>query len=236
MVTLFISCEGYTEEVFIKRLMAKELAHLGVTLIPVIVMTSKSKSGAVRRGGCSSYEKIRKDVMTLCRRPGSYVTSMYDFYKFPEIPGFSESYDLATPLERVTELEAAFAEDIDRENFHANIQLHEFETLLFSDPSAFSVCGMRRKQVNKLAAVRRDFLPEEINGGEMTAPSKRILRVNPGYQKPTDGLTVAREIGLDKMCIECPHFGEWVAWIKKLPETAKQTEPENHPPRSGKKV
>ncbi len=223
MVTLFISCEGYTEEVFIKRLMAKELAHLGVTLIPVIVMTSKCKSGAVCRGGCSSYDKIRRDVLNLCRRPGSYVTSMYDFYKFPAISGYTVSYGLASPLERVTEMEAAFAENIDQENFHANIQLHEFETLLFSDPSAFSVCGMSKKQVSKLAAVRRDFLPEEINGGEMTAPSKRILRVNPRYQKPTDGLMVAREIGLETMCIECPHFGEWVAWIKKLPELAKQT-------------
>jgi hypothetical protein len=223
MINLFISCEGYTEEVFIKRLMAKELAYLGVNLIPVIVMTSKSKSGVVRRGGCSSYDKIKRDVLNLCRRPGSYVTTMYDFYKFPAIPGFTVSYDLASPLERVTEMEAAFSEDIDRENFHANIQLHEFETLLFSDPSAFSVCGMSKKQVKKLADVRRDFLPEEIDGGEMTAPSKRILRVNPGYQKPTDGLTVAREIGLDTMCRECPHFGKWVSWIKTLPETAKQT-------------
>ncbi|MEA5036773.1 hypothetical protein SDC9_31551 [bioreactor metagenome] len=223
MIDLFISCEGYTEEVFIKRLMAKELAHLGVNLIPVIVMTSKSKSGVVRRGGCSCYDKIRRDVLNLCRRPGSYVTAMYDFYKFPEIPGYTVSYDLASPLERVTEMEAAFAKDIDRENFHANIQLHEFETLLFSDPSAFSVCGMSKKQVKKLADVRKDFLPEEINGGEMTAPSKRILRVNQGYQKPTDGLTVAREIGLETMCRECPHFGEWVAWIKTLPELARKT-------------
>ncbi len=60
MVTLFISCEGYTEEVFIKRLMAKELAHLGVTLIPVIVMTSKSKSGVVRRGAVRRMKRSEK--------------------------------------------------------------------------------------------------------------------------------------------------------------------------------
>ncbi|HJJ29828.1 MAG TPA: DUF4276 family protein [Methanocorpusculum sp.] len=222
MVILLISCEGYTEEVFIKRLMASEMAHLGITIIPIIVMTSKTKSGYVCRGGCSSYDKIKRDVLNLCKRKSAYVTTMYDFYKFPEIPGFRESYDLATPLERVTELEEAFSRDIDRENFHPYIQLHEFESLLFSDPSAFSVCGMTKTQVRKLAAVRNDFPPEEINGGEMTAPSKRIIRVNPGYQKPTDGLTVAREIGLERMSVECPHFGEWVAWIKTLPEQAKK--------------
>ena len=222
MVTLLVSCEGYTEEVFIKRLMARELAHLGITIVPIIVMTSKTKSGFICRGGCSSYDKVKKDVLNLCRRKGAYVTSMYDFYKFPAIPGYRESYDLATPLERVTELEEAFSKDIGRDNFHAYVQLHEFETLLFSDPSAFSVCGMSKNQVRKLVAVRKDFFPEEINGGEMTAPSKRILRVDRGYQKPTDGLMVAREIGLERMCTECPHFGEWVAWIKKLPEIEKK--------------
>ncbi|HJJ43924.1 MAG TPA: DUF4276 family protein [Methanocorpusculum sp.] len=226
MVILLVSCEGYTEEVFIKRLMARDLAHLGITIIPIIVMTSKTKSGIICRGGCSSYDKVRKDVLNLCKRKSAFVTTMYDFYKFPSIPGHRESYDLATPLERVIELEEAFSRDIDRENFHAYVQLHEFESLLFSDPSAFSVCGMTKTQVRKLTAVRNDFLPEDINGGEMTAPSKRIIRVDPRYQKPTDGLMVAREIGLERMCFECPHFGEWVAWIKTLPEFAKKAESE----------
>ncbi len=80
MVTLFISCEGYTEEVFIKRLMAKELAHLGVTLIPVIVMTSNSKSGVVRRGlwsldDSADFKNKEKFLWTSMIRQPEFVTA-----------------------------------------------------------------------------------------------------------------------------------------------------------------
>lgn len=215
MVTLYISCEGYTEEVFIKRLMMKPFSQMGINLRPVMVRTSVGPKGTIRRGGGSSYEKIRNDVLTLCKYPGAYVTTMYDYYKYPSIP---EYYPLeyGSPLEKVRSLEAAFGADINRENFRPNIILHEFETLLFSKPSAFALCGMNPQQVHELAKLRKYFLPEEINGGEKTAPSKRIKKVYPGYQKPTDGATVALDIGLKTMCEECPHFGEWIEWIKSL--------------------
>jgi len=217
MVTLYISCEGYTEEVFIKRLMSKQFFRMGISIRPVIVRTSVGPGGRIRRGGGSSFENIRNDVLTLCRHPGSFVTTMYDYYKFPMIPDviLPES---CSPTERVQRLEEAFAGNIDCDNFRPNIILHEFETLLFSKPAAFALCGMSPEGVKTLVNLRRQFLPEEIDGGEKTAPSKRIKQVYPGYQKPTDGATVALDIGLDTMCKECPHFGEWIEWIKTLEE------------------
>ncbi|HKM41901.1 MAG TPA: DUF4276 family protein [Methanocorpusculum sp.] len=215
MVTLYVSCEGYTEEVFIKRLMAKPFRQKGVHIRPVIVQTSVGPGGRIRRGGGSSYEKIVTDVMTLCRHTDSYVTTMYDFYKFPLIPDCILP-DSCTPTESVRRMEEAFAKDIDRDNFRPNILLYEFETLLFSKPSAFALCGMSPEGVRELVNLRKQFLPEEIDGGEKTAPSKRIKHIYPGYQKPTDGATVALDIGLDTMCKECPHFGEWIEWVRTL--------------------
>ena len=52
--------------------------------------------------------------------------------------------------------------------------------------------------------------PEEINEGEMTAPSKRLLALVPKYKKTLYGPIVAGDIGLDELCRQCPHFSGWV--------------------------
>ena len=47
-----------------------------------------------------------------------------------------------------------------------------------------------------------------------TAPSKRILAIIPGYQKPLTGTLAALEIGLAAMRVECPHFDEWLELLE----------------------
>lgn len=89
----------------------------------------------------------------------------------------------------------------------ADFQLHEFEALLFSD-------------VDVLARILRcspsDFIsefypnPEDINDHPCTAPSKRIARACPFYQKTLHGPLVALDIGLSRMLECCPHFASWV--------------------------
>ena len=50
-----------------------------------------------------------------------------------------------------------------------------------------------------------------------TAPSKRIEALVPGYQKPVMGTLAAQEIGLQTMREACPHFGQWIARLERLP-------------------
>jgi hypothetical protein len=58
--------------------------------------------------------------------------------------------------------------------------------------------------------------PEEIDEGPDTAPSKRIRRIFPGYQKPFHGPMVAVAIGLDLVRARCPHFADWLARLERL--------------------
>ena len=58
--------------------------------------------------------------------------------------------------------------------------------------------------------------PEHINNNPNTAPSKRILRIYPEYDKVLDGFNIAQDIGLTTMRSECRHFDEWLRAIESL--------------------
>ena len=60
-------------------------------------------------------------------------------------------------------------------------------------------------------AIRNEFdTPEQINDSPDTAPSKRVLGLFPGYQKPLLGTLAAQEIGLDAIRRECAQFSDWI--------------------------
>lgn len=52
--------------------------------------------------------------------------------------------------------------------------------------------------------------PEDINDSPETAPSKRIQRLVPHYEKPLHGILAFLDIGLQKVRDECPHFAQWI--------------------------
>ncbi len=97
--------------------------------------------------------------------------------------------------------------------------MHEFEGLLFSDCGRFSVGIGRPDLKTAFQAVRDKFSsPEEINDSPLTAPSKRVEQLVPGYQKPLLGTLAVLEIGLDAICRECPHFREWLQQLERWPQ------------------
>jgi len=98
------------------------------------------------------------------------------------------------------------------------IQLHEFEALLFAEPSQFAVAyPNKEKEIQKLVAVRAKFIsPEDINEGENTAPSKQILAIFPDYKKVSTGSRIALKIGFAKIRTENPHFNEWLNKLEQL--------------------
>ncbi len=89
------------------------------------------------------------------------------------------------------------------------LQLHEFEALLFSDPTCFlEAFPKQQEQVAKLCAIRDAFAgPEDINHD--SAPSMRILQLFPAYQKPVADVLIARRIGLPRIRRDCRHFNAW---------------------------
>jgi hypothetical protein len=51
----------------------------------------------------------------------------------------------------------------------------------------------------------------------ITAPSKRVQALVPGYEKPLLGTLAVIEIGLDKIRAECPHFQRWIERLETWP-------------------
>ena len=152
----------------------------------------------------------------------------------PDIVEFSWSFDAVTSLvdfygfrkkgERsVEQLEGDLTREINRKSLGTRrvfpyVQKHEFEGLLFSDPSAFQmIADVDERDVAALSQIREQFCsPEDINDRRENAPSKRIMRTVRKYNKAVYGWSIAQEIGLAKICEECPRFGAWLTRLEEL--------------------
>jgi hypothetical protein len=121
-------------------------------------------------------------------------------------------------------LELAFCKDISIERFIPYIQLHEFETLIFANPTKLNLFyinngdDVRIQRLCQITANQKDNNPELINNGEMTAPSKRIIQEFEHYEsnKPVIGARVAAEIGMKCLRNRCHHFAEWITKLEQL--------------------
>ena len=220
MKHLLMVVEGATEQQFVMLLLAPHLAARGVVVSkPRLIPTGKAG-----RGGVVNYEHARRAITSWLRQqrgPEITFTTMFDLYKLPRnFPGYVEATAKASPYLVVESLENALAEDIKDERFIPYIQLHEFETLLFADPQAFSLrFADRKKEIEELIHVAAGFgNPEMIDDGESTAPSKRITRLIPEYRgaKRTAGPDIAQQIGIDKIRSACRHFNDWLTRLEGL--------------------
>ena len=213
MKRVMILCEGPTEEQFVNRVLFSYFAPQEIYIKPIILTTKRYVSGGKERGGVSSYGKIAGQLRLLCRDKEAYVTTMLDYFRLPaDTPCMA--MQKADTYQHVAEIEAAIDRDIQSSNCHANLMVHEFEALLFSDPLAFEGIA-DEEEINKLVEIQASFeTPEDINSAPETAPSKRILQIKPDYRKVAQGIEIAEKIGIDKMMSCCPHFAEWIAKIR----------------------
>ena len=208
-----ILCEGQTEEQFVNRLLIPYFEPQEIYVKPIIMATKRYVSGGKKRGGVSTYKKIAQELRLLCKDRDAYITSMLDYFRLPEdTPCMDQRH--ANIYQHVAEIEMAIDSDIRSANCHANLMVHEFEALLFSDPTAFEGI-MSKSEIGSIAEIRASFdTPEDINSAPETAPSKRILQIKPDYQKVTQGNEIAEKIGIDKMIACCPHFAEWIGKLR----------------------
>jgi hypothetical protein len=114
-------------------------------------------------------------------------------------------------------LESEMGKRLNPKRFVPFVVMHEFEGLLFSDCAAFSNgIGQPNLEV-EFRAIRDQFpTPEDINDSPVTAPSKRVAALVPGYQKPLLGTLAVLEIGLARIRAECPHFNAWLEKLESL--------------------
>ncbi len=211
MTRVHVFCEGQTEDVFVREVLRPYFERMNIWLTPIIIRT-----GPQGKGGVSSYGKVKRQVEIKCKEDkAAWVTTMLDFYGLPsDFPAMTSAGDSLTKAKAI---ESAFQEDVSQRNFISNIVVHEFESLLFSDPAAFAGWFDDTRIVETLRSVKNNFAsPEHINDNRDTAPSKRILAVCDAYDKVAHGSLIALDIGLDIIRGECPLFDAWVKQLEAL--------------------
>lgn len=219
-IRLYIVVEGQSEREFVKRTLTPHLAHRSIDVKPRVVQTNRRLS---KRGGVWSYEILRRDIDRLLREDQnseSRFTTMIDLYGLPsDFPGREAAAKQALRADRVAALEAAFQAALGDSRFLPHLQVHEFEALLYCDLTELShrIDGTEAA-LRKLAEEVEGMKPEDINEGVTTAPSKRIIRHVPLYDrlKVRVGAPAAAAIGLPKLREQCPHFDAWVSSLERL--------------------
>ena len=216
MKQILISVEGQTEETFVREVLCPHLNQLNLNPVPIVLTTKRVKAGVNFKGGLLSYEQASKEIgRLLLDKNAIAVTTMYDYYGLPQdFPGFA-TRPPGSGYAQVKYLEAAFQKDINRQRFRPYFQLHEYETILFIDPQITASLFPGTNILDQLIAIRTAFpSPEEINDDPDTAPSKRILKLIPSYEKPIYGSLAAIQLGLDAIRQACLHFREWLNWLE----------------------
>ena len=218
MNRVFISVEGQTEETFVREILSKHLWNFNVDTIPIIISTKIMKQGNKFKGGLSSYDKVRNEIQKLLKDTNVVaVTTMHDLYKLPtDFPGYFTK-PCFNGFMKADHLEKSFQNEISNPRFKPYLQIHEFEAILFVCPAITARTLSNIKKQKKLEEIKERYhSPEEINDGDNTAPSKRIMQLFPNYEKPLGGSLIAIGVGLDNIRAECPHFNEWLTWLEGL--------------------
>lgn len=209
--------EGQTELTFVRELLQPALP--GLHLIGFL----PGKKFGRQRGGDIRYARVKPDILnTLKSDAACCCTTFLDYYGLGEFPSNDQPHG-SEPEHKAARIEQAVAADIaqelgtsfDSRRFYPYLSLHEFEALLFSDPSRLASGLYQPALAPALQTVRTSFeTPEHIDDGVEAAPSKRLKKVCDRYDKVTGGNLAALEVGVDAMKRECGHFARWFEWLE----------------------
>ena len=211
MKRLIVVCEGPTEKEFCRDLLIPHFLKRDI----VIEAPTIKHSG----GGIVPWRILKGQVENHLNEGDAVVTTFIDYYGIKEehgFPGWEAAKGASHNIDKVCTIEQAMKDDIAdecRHRFIPHLQLHEFESLLFSDVDVFAQnFEAGEMDLEKLRKVRAEYPnPEDINNSPRTAPSVRIAEAVKSYRKVLYGNCLAMDIGLDKMRQCCPHFNEWVS-------------------------
>lgn len=228
MIRVNVVAEGQSEMFFAKGPLNR---HFGGN--PILdsrcVLTSRiNQSNFEFRGGLNSYLQAKNDIIAWLKQdPTAYVTTMFDFFQLPnDFPAYQQASQCQTHLDSVHMLEKAMTADITQSlpndtvehRFIPYIQLHEFETLLFTDVQVlkYEYCNPDDIiRINQLYESTKNIPPEDINHGEETAPSKRLLAAV-DYKKGKLPSDLLEAITIKAIRQKCSHFSEWLDRLQAL--------------------
>jgi hypothetical protein len=219
---LLVHVEGETEETFVNEVLAPHLYSHGYSRVGARLMGNARQRD--RRGGIRPWSTVKEDIVAhLKEDPQCLAACMVDYYALPQTgerawPGRAAAGMLpfsqrapAIQEALVAEVCAAMGKGFHPERFLPYVMMHEFEALLFADCKRFAQGIGYPNLASRFQQIRDEFeTPEEINDSPVTAPSKRVQALVPGYQKPLMGTFAVLEIGLTAIRVQCPHFRSWL--------------------------
>lgn len=196
MIRLGVSVEGATEREFVQRVLAPHLAQHGIHAVPIDMR------------GNVSLERLEKELRGLVHS-FDHVTTLYDFYGFKRRGG--------RDVETLEQDILLCVEEPYRRFVHPYVQLHEFESLLFSSPEAaennLSINGLSG-QMEQI--VRECGGAEAIDDGYETCPSRRLIGLAPGYDKKLHGPVILQNAGIQRIRQAAPRFDGWLTRLEGL--------------------
>jgi hypothetical protein len=227
-MNLFIYVEGQEEELFVNRVLRGHLRPFGVLVQkPILAATSFRIGGdddaEITVGGVTNYDSIREDIVNQFATGDiastDVLTTLIDLYALPaRFPGHETAKTSGLTGGRKAEhIEQAWKADIGHPNFFPYIQVHEFEALILTRPSALAEFYPEHSAgIEHLRKECASFpTPEEINEVKATSPSHRILARVPTYQK-VDGFRHLQDIGLPEIKAHCPRFKAWMEQCERF--------------------
>lgn len=207
---LVIVCEGETEQRFCRDVLGD--------FLEIEIDAPKIKRS---NGGLVPWNILFNQLTTHLKKENAIVSTLIDFYGIKKqhgFPGWDEVIS-SDKQKRVEGLEARMRDsfpDALRYRFIPYLQLHEFESLLFSNKEVLlNFVSSKGGDIKSLEKSFSSFSsPELINGSQETSPSHRLKSAIPEYQKIVHGIKLAKEIGITNMCEKCSHFNQWVTTLK----------------------
>lgn len=218
MKRIIIICEGPTEQSFCKDVLTPYFSPLGIYIEnPAIKKT---------HGGIVNWTALKHQIEKhFLQDKTAYVTTLIDYYgiyEHHEYPYWNEAHKKTDKNKRMDILENGMKENISEEfqaRFMPYIQLHEFESILFSDISVFNndfEPGEFLDYEYLTETIDSYSNPELINNNLETAPSKRLSKIIKNYSKVLYGSLLAYDLGLSKIREKCPRFNDWIIKLENI--------------------
>ena len=182
-----------------------------------ILTTSRVGGVPAFKGGVSKWSRIEAEIQLLLRNPAlTALTTLLDYYGLPkDTPGLDTASDVA-PRSRAEHVETAMGEQIRDPRFLPHLVLHETEAWVLACPDELEeVTNAPGLAAKVRAVVEQAGGPEAVNDGPSTAPSKRLKRLHPSYDKVTHGSLAIGLAQLDELRRQCPHADAWFRAVEE---------------------
>lgn len=206
--------EGDTEIQFVQNKIIPYLQERCGYHIPMNaqkITTNKKKNC---KGGNVGIEYLRNEIRKIAASGDTFITTLLDFFRLPnDFPNYTTDKTKVTEIEQG--LTATMTDIVSHNHFLPYIQLHEVEALMFIKVEAFELLINEDRQRQELQSIIAKYPnPEDINGGRETAPSKRLEKIFPTYNKVADSGLVFDELSIDEIRNKCHRFNNWLENIQ----------------------